>query len=289
MNSKVQGRERIERYLLRQSMRVLFRPVFGWRNPEARAFSSFTISGVDGSLLEAASYEADPAAAKGVILLCHPFLKYGMDYFFKNNLHLWLADAGYHVVAFNFKGFGRSTLGGASFMDDVISAGLCAKKAYPGLALHLYGFSFGGYHAIHAMARPFPLFSSAIFDSVPPTIASYFTSGPVGIAMRWFARSRWAGVTGTKSVLESLEHIATTPSLFLYGANDRFISAEAVQKIKTCPMAGAVLFEDCGHLEIRKRHPESYIEKVIGFVNKNNRQARAEIAVAAEGIYERLA
>src|SRR5712691_400090 len=262
--------------LLRLLMRVMFRPVFGWRGPDAGDVGHFEVGGIDGSSLNAACHETNHSRPRGVVILCHPFLKYGMNYFFRNGYHRWLAGAGYHAVAFNFKGFGTSTLVGVSFADDVTSIALWARLRYPELPLHLLGVSFGGYHGVHSLAAQKPVVSSVLLDSVPASISSFFDSGLVGAAMRWLSGSRWAAITGTKALIDSLSAMPAIPCLFLYGNQDRYISGKEIEKIgMACNSGKTVMYEDCGHLEIRKRHPEDYVQEVVRFFDEHSVHANA--------------
>jgi alpha-beta hydrolase superfamily lysophospholipase len=247
-------------------MRTLFRPVFGWRGGETAGLQPFVHTGADGSWLVGAVCASRVEPAHGVVLLCHPFLKYGMHYFFRNGYHDWLADAGYHVVAFDFKGFGRSTIGGLSFAEDVVALGEWAGQRYPDLPVHLLGTSFGAFHAIHAIATGGTKFASALFDSVPATVARFFGRGATGTAMRCLGTSRWADATGTRPIFRSLPLPDGLPRLFLFGADDPFITAAEVDRVRqACGAASVRVYPGCGHLDVRKAHPGAYRAAVLAF------------------------
>jgi alpha-beta hydrolase superfamily lysophospholipase len=231
-------------------MRTLFRPVFGWRSNGLVGLEPFVHTSTDGSWLAGAVHASRRGPARGVVLLCHPFLKYGMHYFFRNGYHDWLADAGYHVVAFDFKGFGRSTVGGLSFAADVVALGEWVGQRYPDLPVHLLGTSFGAFHAIHAIATGRTRFASVLFDSVPASSA------------RFFGR----GATGTRPVFRALPLPHDLPRLFLFGADDPFITAAEVDGIRrACGAASVRVYPGCGHLEVRKAHPGAYRAAVLAF------------------------
>ena len=251
-------------------MRTLFRPVFGWRGGEqgdiAAGLQPSVHTGADGSWLAGAVCASRVEPAHGVVLLCHPFLKYGMHYFFRNGYHDWLTDAGYHVVAFDFKGFGRSTVGGLSFAADVVALGEWVGQRYPDLPVHLLGTSFGAFHAIHAIATGRTRFASVLFDSVPASSARFFGRGATGTVMRWLGASRWAGATGTRTIFRSLPLPDDLPRLFLFGADDPFITAAEVDGIRrACGAASVRVYPGCGHLEVRKAHPGAYRAAVLAF------------------------
>jgi alpha-beta hydrolase superfamily lysophospholipase len=247
-------------------MRTLFRPVFGWRGGDTTGLQPFVHTGADGSWLTGAVCASRVEPAHGVVLLCHPFLKYGMHYFFRNGYHDWLADAGYHVVAFDFKGFGRSTVGGLSFAADVVALGEWTRQRYPGLPVHLLGTSFGAFHAIHAIATGDTAFASVLFDSVPASVARFFGRGATGAVMRWLGTSRWADATGTRPIFRSLPLPEGLPRLFLFGADDPFITAAEVDGLRRACGADSVrVYPGCGHLDVRKAHPGAYRAAILAF------------------------
>lgn len=259
-------------------MPLLFRSVFGWRDIAENAdektllhtCEQTTIRGIDGSLLNCALFRSTALPAKGVVLLCHPFLKYGMAYFYKNRYQTWLNAAGYHVVGFNFKGFGTSQLGGITFADDVLSVTRWIRTTLPNLPVHLLGASFGGYHALQGIARHRLPFASVVLDSVPAHITHFFGRGMVGVVMRWLSKSRWADNTGTAPLASSYPALQHLPCLFLYGDNDRFITPVERDVIGThCPQATINLYPDCQHLELRKNHEQRYQADIITFLNRH--------------------
>ena len=68
-------------------MRTLFKPVFGWRGDGLAGLEPFVHTSTDGSWLAGAVYTSRRMPARGVVLLCHPFLKYGMHWFFNHGYH----------------------------------------------------------------------------------------------------------------------------------------------------------------------------------------------------------
>src|SRR5947209_674623 len=184
---------------LRPVLRRLFRPYLGHVMEPSGKVEPATLSSSDGTCLEGAILDAG-ASARGVVVLCHPLLRYGYHYFLRKGLAQWAAKAGFHAVLFNFQGIGRSALGGLCFADDVVGAFAWARSRFPHLPVHLLGLSFGGYHAAHALPRLDGAVASAALDSVPPRIGNFFRSGPLSWLMRALSRSPWAGATGTRAV-----------------------------------------------------------------------------------------
>lgn len=254
-------------------IRVMFRQVQGWTRDVPSRAAGFVEIARDGSRLEGASLRTSAMCPRGVVLLCHPFLKYGMHYFFENNLDQAFLAQGYHVVAFNFKGFGRSTIGGHAFADDVLAIARRVSRDNPGLPIHLVGCSFGGYHLSHALARDATPFTSAVLDSVPISVRSYFTRGPLRLAMRWISGSRLAIPTGTCAIDHSLRGVRHLPIAYFYGLNDRFIPAASVAGLSLdCEALHVVGFEGCRHLENHKKHRDRYFEEIFDFFDRAEAQ-----------------
>lgn len=247
-------------------IRVMFRHVQGWKRVVPSRARAFVEVGEDGSRLEGAFVRTDARNPRGVVMLCHPFLKYGMHYFFENRIDAELAAHGYHVAMFNFKGFGASTIGGHAFADDVNSIARRVAREFPELPIHLLGCSFGGYHLSHALARDSRLFASAVLDSVPLTVRSYFTRGLLRHAMRWISGSRLAVPTGTCSIDQSLRHVRGLPLAYLYGSDDRYIPKESVDALVDCVEGMQVIaFDGCKHLEGHKKSRGTYFAQILDF------------------------
>jgi pimeloyl-ACP methyl ester carboxylesterase len=249
---------------LRSMMRMVFQPYLGHATGPSRKVEPIAMNSDDGSLLEAALMKATTAEARGVLVFCHPLLKSGYHYFLRGGLAGWGAGEGFHGVLFNFKGIGRSSLGGLCFADDVVGAVAFARDRFPGLPVHLVGHSFGGYHAAHALARLDGDVASAVFDSVPPRITNFFRSGPSAFLMKGLSRSPWAGVTGISPISPSLARIHLTPLLLIYGDEDEYCPAEEVHALATAvPTASLRKLPGTGHLQGFREHRDAYTSALL--------------------------
>lgn len=258
------------RRFCRLFMHALFRSLFGWRGGETG--TSFRHPSTDGSMLAGAVHACACAPAKGVVIVCHPFFKFGMHYFFKNGYQDWLNAAGYHVVGFNFKGFGASAVEGLRFSDDVCAMVAWTRERYPDLPLHLLATSFGAFQSIHAIASGRVQVDSALFDSAPATLEHFFGKGIGGAVVRYLSRSRWSHSTGTHDILRMLPLPPATPHLFLYGDADEYIMPPEMAALRrACGDARVQVFPQCGHLELRKVDPQRYIATVLEFFERQGR------------------
>jgi pimeloyl-ACP methyl ester carboxylesterase len=247
-------------------MRLMFSRVQGWKHDIPARAKKFDCVAKDGSELEGALHESGSLEPLGVVILCHPFVKYGMHYFFKNELDIELTKLGYHVVSFNFKGFGRSNIKGHAYFDDILSIGHILREKYPNLPIHLIGCSFGGFHLSHALAENNSLFTSAVLDSVPCSVNVYFKKGILSHAMAWLSRSKLAPITGTQPIKDSLKNVNNFPLLFLHGTTDSYLPEADIEELRAlCNSIQFKKFEGCKHLEIIKNNRNDYLRLISQF------------------------
>jgi len=250
--------------LLRPLLRRMFRPYLGHVMERPRQAEAAALRSADGTALEGAVLAAAPGAC-GVVVLCHPLLRYGYHYFLRGGLARWVAGAGFHAVLFNFQGIGRSALGRLCFADDVVGAVGWARERFPGLPIHLTGLSFGGYHAAHALPRLDGAVAGAVLDSVPPRIGNVFRSGPASWLMRALGRSPWAAATGTWPIAASLARVWQTPLLLVYGDADEYCPPADVRRLAAAvPAARLECLPGTGHLDGFLTRRDAYTSALLG-------------------------
>jgi alpha/beta superfamily hydrolase len=255
----------IEKPAIHGLMRLAFGSVFGWKSrvqPPATAVSIPTKHG--NAALEGFALNAG-TEAKGVVLLCHPFLKYGMHYFLRTGIAEEMRGRGYHVVAFNFMGFGASKLAHLGFPEDVEAVVSWIGMQWPGQPVHLLGFSFGGYQGIHALPVVGSLLTSAVFDSVPPSFENFFKGRFGASLVEAVGRSRWRDATGTAPITLSLSKDNGVPVLLLFGDRDKYAPSEQQEMLRASQPHPVKVFPESGHLESYKRSPEEFYQTVCEF------------------------
>lgn len=239
-------------------MRAMFSSLFGFKQPLRGDLEGCAIPSRDGSRLEGALIKA-MGQPKGVIIFCHPFMKYGYHYFIKSGHIDIMSRAGFEGVLFNFKGFGGSKIAGPSFYDDVLGALDFAHDRFPGMPVHILGSSFGGYHAVHALAQPGVQAQSAFLDSVPPRATNFFRKGPLGVAFRFLNKSPWGSLCGTTPLTDDLDQIKRTPLHFVYGDADKYyLEGERHEFSNRTPESRFTMLPGAGHLEAIKKDPARY-------------------------------
>jgi alpha-beta hydrolase superfamily lysophospholipase len=172
-----------------------------------------------GSEVLRGEHWAPGGPAKGAVLLVHGFNS-SLEEF--GRVPAWLAEAGYHALAFDQRGFGRSS-GERGRTDveravqDVAAAGETMERLAPGLPLAVLGHSLGGAYAAAAVGRGAVDAQAAVlahpvdrlFDEVPRVLRPlYHALGRLG---EWrMARGKPPGHlpyrSSSKQLFVSLEH-----------------------------------------------------------------------------------
>jgi hypothetical protein len=266
----------VEKRALTWLARIMFGGQFGWQTTLPSSASELSIASADGSALEGALVAAR-GVPRGVVVACHPFLKYGFHYFLKNGVADALADRGLHVVIFNFKGFGRSEVGGPVFADDVVGAVDHACAAFPLLPIYLFGASFGGYQAVHALPRLDGLVASVVLDSVPDRASRFFRRPPLSFAMRALARSRWNDALGTTPLERPLARVRVSAIDFIHGDADAFCPRDEIRALASAATTARVTcVAGAKHLECARTDRATFdrlLARAFGGANPSARAA----------------
>jgi len=87
------------------------------------------------------------------VLLAHPWVPRGQAYFHRGGRIEALRAAGYHSLTFDFGGVGVSSRAPGFFDGDLEAAIRALAVRAPGLPLHLWGVSSGGYWSHPVLSR----------------------------------------------------------------------------------------------------------------------------------------
>jgi alpha-beta hydrolase superfamily lysophospholipase len=160
---------------------LLKKPFFGkyqkpWRWPEASPrgeWRKLTFASESGGRL-AGLFGAARGQPRGAVVCAHPMGVEAKGFFLKRGHAAFLRDAGFHVLAFDFNGFGESTTGDFAYPLDVIAAGRKLKELAPGLPIGLLAASFGSAWGVCALAQPGHPFESAVLECPFTTLDEYW-------------------------------------------------------------------------------------------------------------------
>lgn len=170
---------------------LLKKPMFGsfmkpWRWPSAIDRAGWTqvrIASRSHSSLAAIVRKTHVAVPLGVVVCAHPMGRASKGFWLREGHAQALLDAGFHVVAYDFNGFGESPSTNFDYPGDAISAGLWARHRFPGLAVHAVGASFGAMNTISAMADPAFPYDRIVAEGCSPSLAAFWKAYPFVHAM----------------------------------------------------------------------------------------------------------
>lgn len=158
-------------------------------NPRLRPFEGVLIErqrGGGGGYLSAFWFPAT-GAARGAVLMVHPWLHWGQGFLHRRGRIETLRQHGYHVLTFDLSGFGHSAPQTSRFHDlDVEDALLYLKQRAGGLPCHLWGVSAGGAWS-HTVLSRMDGVSGAVFEDVPQSLLQWSRRmSPRGRPFYWF-------------------------------------------------------------------------------------------------------
>ena len=180
-------RAHVSKYQLREHLRMksiytlLKQPFFGkyrvkWAWPagtEQAAWQAVPIKSGSGATLAGLFGEAE-GIPLGTIVLAHPMGRAAKGHWLKNGLAMSLRARGFHVLAFDFNGFGESGEGNFRYPLDVIAAGNWLQERFPDSSIGVHGASFGAAWALCACAMDDHPFDWAVLENPFTTLGEFW-------------------------------------------------------------------------------------------------------------------
>jgi len=169
---------------------LLKKPFFGrfmkpWRWPAdvpQEGWERVRINSRSTSRLEAIVAHT-PLPARGVVVCAHPMGFACKGFWLRHGHAQALLDAGFHVVAFDFNGFGESPSTNFDYPGDVISVGSWARGAFPGLPVHALTASFGAINTLSAIDEAGFPFDKVVAEACSPTLPDFWKAYPFAQAV----------------------------------------------------------------------------------------------------------
>ncbi len=234
----------------------------------------------DGTRL--AGWYGTRAGSAATIILCHgvPGDKRDMA-----GLAAALMDAGFGVLAFDFRGWGESdatsiTLGHREVEDVLAAVRYAQHQTETRSHIGTVGLSMGAAAAIVAAART-PAIEAVVADSsyarLDQTVerATRRFLGPLGsLATRRVRRlgERLIGAPlASVAPIGAIAGISPRPVLIIHGKEDRLTDVgDAYALYRACgEPKGLWIIDAAGHARTRRVAPEEYDRRVIGFFNRH--------------------
>jgi alpha-beta hydrolase superfamily lysophospholipase len=153
-----------------------------WRWPEEIAPNDWErvwfLSG-NGARLAAVFGAARGERALGAVVLAHPMSAAAKAFWMKVGHADVLRYRGFHVLAFDFNGFGESESADFDYPGDVLAAGRYLRDRVAPLPIAVLGCSFGAGHAMNALSRRGHPFRAAVLEATFPSLPFYWRPYPL--------------------------------------------------------------------------------------------------------------
>lgn len=171
--------------------RQLKKPFFGrfmkpWRWPQGvptDGWERLSIPSASQSTLAAVLQRTSVEPARGVVVCAHPMGLAAKGFWLRNGHADALLTAGFHVLAFDFNGFGDSPSTNFDWPADVLAVGRMARQRFPGLPVHALAASFGAMKTLDALGLPDFPFERIVAEGCAPTLPQFWKHYPVAHAV----------------------------------------------------------------------------------------------------------
>ena len=253
------------------------KPFFGrfmkpWRWPAEVArdgWERVAIPGVDGHGL-AALLRREPDA-RGVAVCAHPMGLAAKGFWLRYGHADALRDAGYHVLAFDFNGFGESPSTGFDYPRDVMFVGQWAREQFPGLPLHAVTASFGAMNTLCCIDDPAFPFASVVAEGCAPSLPQFWKAYPGAYA---FLQATRVVAPAVERHIRPVAHLAKAkpgvPLLLIHSQADRWTPVafgdELARAVPATTPFTRLTLERAEHTHGMRDEPERYWPAVLEFL-----------------------
>lgn len=231
-----------------------------------RPFEMETVQRRDGEVLSATFYPVAgrSISPRGAVLLLHPWIKWGRAYFHRYGRIEALREAGYQSLTVDLPGFGDSGPTHGTYIDRVVEDALEHLKARcPGLPVHVWGVSAGGYWAHPVLSRRNGV-AGAFFEDVSPHLLEWsWRMAPLG--RPFYAFFRWIFRRGYRylDLRRHAPHLQVRQVAYVSGALDRGVRPEDTRALAQRAGAPHRVIAEAHHLGSIKQAPRQVVELAL--------------------------
>jgi alpha-beta hydrolase superfamily lysophospholipase len=258
---------------------LLKRPFFGrfmkpWRWPEgvdASAWERVAIPSRSGDRL-AALLRVAPQG-RGVVVCAHPMGRAAKGFWLRHGHAQALHEAGYHVLVFDYNGFGESPSTNFEYQLDSLSAGSWARDRFPDLPVHALCASFGAMHTISASSSlDFP-FDSVVAEGCAPSLPQFWTAYP---AAHMFLQLLRRFTPASELRLRPVAHLPFAPMglplLLIHSRADHWTPVAFGDELERAADGRAsvqrLILEEAHHTHGLRDERENYLTTVLDFFRR---------------------
>lgn len=176
--------------------RQMKKPFFGrfmkpWRWPQGvpqEGWQRVSIDSASHARLAAVLKQTSVPQPRGVVVCAHPMGLACKGFWLRNGHADALLDAGFHVLAFDFNGFGESPSTNFDWPADSLAAGRHARRLFPGLPVHALTASFGAMKTLDALGLPDFPFERIVAEGCAPSLPQFWKHYPFAHAVMEVSR-----------------------------------------------------------------------------------------------------
>lgn len=221
-----------------------------------------------------ANATSDVDGARGAVLLCHPWLPFGQGYFYRRGRIPALRRAGYHVMTFDFGGFGpeegRAPVPRGYYDRDVDDALAELARRAGDLPLHLWGVSAGGYWSHLALSRRQTPIHGAVFEHVTDHMIEWSKRmAPLGLPCYLFYQHVLRPAYRYLDATVHAAHLQARAVAYVGGDRDRGAPAESLHLMAHRARASRLVVQDADHLDAIRRDGRGVIDLALKTFRKS--------------------
>jgi pimeloyl-ACP methyl ester carboxylesterase len=231
--------------------------------PQLQPAEDLVVPRLHGPGALAATWYPAPERRRGAVLLLHPWVPWGKTYFYRGGRIEALRAAGYSALALDLPGFGGSA-DAVGLLDRDVAAGVAFLRGLaPGLPLHVWGVSSGGYWAHHVLSRGNGV-GGAMFEDVSPHLLEW--SWRMQPEMRWgyaFVRRVFPRFYRFLDLRGHAPALRARAVAYVGGSHDPGVRPEDTRELASLAGARCRIVEGARHLGAIKVAPEEVAELAL--------------------------
>lgn len=257
----------------------LKKPFFGrfmkpWRWPVGVAHDQYTpvvINSRSGAALQALVRSAG-ADARGAVVLAHPMGLTAKGFWLKYGHADAFAERGWHVVVFDFNGFGESPSGNLDYPGDLIAVGTYSRRRFTDCPIVVVGASFGAMHALEAVSEAGQPFDAAVAEAAAPTLSDFWRHYRFTYIVLQVLRVLYPALERSLNPVYQLARAEKLPPLLLvHSKSDKWAPPKCGDRIEAAASKHARVqrwtVEQAEHTHALRDARAGYLSEVFAFLN----------------------
>ncbi len=191
--------------------------------------------------------------ARGAVLLAPPWHEWGQAFLHYYGRIEALRAAGYHALTFDPAGLGESGAPVGLADRDLEAAILELRRRAPGMPLHFWGVSFGGYWAHPALTRTDAI-CGAVFEDVAVHLIDWSKRMiPAGWPCYLFFQKVLRSAYRYLDLRRHAPHLRVGAAAYIGGGRDRGVPGTDTRELARLAGGRALVIPEADHLEALRK------------------------------------